>query len=357
MVRSRPVPRPGFTLIELLVVMVIIGILIAILIPGVQATREAARNASSKNNLHQIAVAMNNHESAKGYFPPSWQSVEPVAGTPNIDGWSIHALLLPYLEQQVVQSKIDFNISYNLVPDVITADGETTRLSSLRVPVYISPAEPRDEVRLNSSGAPQHYPFNYAVNLGRWFIFDPVSGIGGEGAAYPDSKLTAGKFRDGMTQTLCFAEVKAWQPYYRNAALTDPAMPLFPADVCALGTGSGGQFQTSSGHTEWVDGRAHQAGFTTVFRPNTKVLCTQSGIEYDVDWTNWQEGKDLNAATPATTKTYAAVTARGYFEGMVNVSFMDGSVRAIDDSIDIGVWQALSTRAGEELLPDEFNKQ
>src|SRR5690606_316727 len=114
-------------------------------------------------------------------------------------------------------------------------------------------------------------------------------------------------------------------------------------EICGLG----GEFKPNSGHTEWVDGRAHQIGFTTVSPPNHRALCTE-GVAYDVDWNNQQEGKS------PTIPTYAAVTARSYHEGMVNVAMMDGSVRPIEDNINVGVWRALSTRRGQEIMPDSF---
>ena len=159
--------------------------------------------------------------------------------------------------------------------------------------------------------------------------------------------------RDGLSSTLAMAEVKGWQAYYRNAgASAGEPIPTSIADS-RLSTGD---FKTNSGHTEWVDGRAHQIGFTTVFPPNTQVLRNEGGVDYDIDWTSWQEGKGMGAASPTLTPTYAAVTARSYFSGMVNVSMMDGSVRAIDNEINLGVWRAISTRNGEETLPDSFNK-
>jgi hypothetical protein len=115
----------------------------------------------------------------------------------------------------------------------------------------------------------------------------------------------------------------------------------------------GGTFKANSGHTEWVDGRAHQIGFTTVFRPNTKVLCTNSSEEFDVDWTNWQEGKGLAGSSPVLTKTYAAVTSRSRHGGGVLVSMMDGSVHWVEDTIDLGVWRATSTRNGGEIMPSD----
>jgi prepilin-type processing-associated H-X9-DG protein len=212
----------------------------------------------------------------------------------------------------------------------------------MRVPTYLCPSELRDEVRI-SDGVPEHYPLNYAVNLGVWFVWDPASKLGGSGIFYPDSRLKASQIRDGLSFTLCAAEVKAWNPYYRNAALAGSLESPTPSDICDLG----GILKTNSGHTEWVDGRAHQIGFTTTFRPNEKVLCEEGGVVYDVDWTNQQEGKSTSVPT------YAAVTARSYHGGGVNVVMMDGSVRWFDDEINLGVWRAYSTRDDGELIPDE----
>jgi prepilin-type N-terminal cleavage/methylation domain-containing protein len=146
---------------------------------------------------------------------------------------------------------------------------------------------------------------------------------------------------NGLSNTLAVAEVKAYTPYYRNAAYSDLTIPLTPAELCALG----GDFKSESGHTEWVDGRGHQTGFTTVFTPNSRVPCTQGGQMYDVDWTNQQEGKSTTVAT------YAAVTARSFHPGVVNTMLLDGSVRPVADSVELTAWRALSTRAGGESVP------
>jgi len=374
--------KSGFTLIELLVVMLIISVLIALLIPAVNSARQAARSTQSKNNLKQIGLAINVFQAAKAYFPPSSEFAEEPFGA-NVDGWSIHTLLLPYLEQQVIFDEIDYTRNYNYYVDnqtgppattaplFLMADGTSVKLGAMRIPTYISPAEPRDEIREG-----KHYPVNYGVNLGTWFVYDPVTGEGGNGAAYPGSRLRDGAFTDGLSSTMAFAEVKAWQPYFRNtgaghstlqAAIPNDTLDLSPtAAVAELGAllGSPESLKTNSGHTEWIDGRAHQIGFTTVFRPNQKVLLANADSSintggtgtFDCDWNNWQEGKGLNQSTPTTTPTYAAVTARSYFSGVVNVSMMDGSVRTIDDNIHIGVWRAISTRAGKEKLPNDFNQ-
>jgi prepilin-type N-terminal cleavage/methylation domain-containing protein len=352
-IAPKPLPRKAFTLVELLVVMIIIAILIGILLPAVQAARQSARSTTSKNNLRQIQLAMLNHEANQTTLPPSWQSVKPVAGSDNVSGWSIFALLLPYLEQKQINQQIDYTQSYGMAGNVVTADGQTVRLSALRVPTYISPGEPRDEVRFEN-GEARHYPINYGVNLGTWFVWDPATRIGGPGAAYPDSKLKGSQFADGMSHTLGFAEVKGWNAYYRNAGKSAADLATIPttADICTLG----GDFKESSGHTEWVDGRAHQIGFTTTFAPNQIVPCTSNGATYDTDWTNWQEGKGLSASSPTLTPTYAAVTARSYFTGSVNCSMMDGSIKPVANNVDLGVWRAISTRNVQEILPSDFDK-
>jgi len=320
------VARHGFTLVELLVVIAIIGILIALLLPAVQSVREAARRASCSNNLKQFALAMHNFENANRAYPPSF-------GGDTAADWSAHARLLPYLEQGNIAQQIDLKLGYE--------DSTQGNISALRVPTYLCPSETNDKVR-TKNGQNVHYPLNYGVNLGTWLVYDPRDQRGGEGAFYPHSRLRPRDFRDGTTSTICAAEVRAYTPYFRNAAQAGPAMPGDPSTVC----GMGGDFKSSSGHTEWVDGRGHQTGFTTVFGPNTEVICDRSGTLFDVDWTNQQEGKS------DTVPTYAAVTARSYHPGVVNAAMMDGSVKSFSDSTDLSTWRAVSTRAGGELVPE-----
>jgi hypothetical protein len=245
---------------------------------------------------------------------------------------------LPYLEEDVLAADIDFNQPYG---QVRTRGGQ--RISAYRVNPYLCPSEPQDMSRLGAEGEPEHYPLNYGVNLGIWFVWDPAEQKGGDGVFFPDSWLSAKTIRDGLSKTICMAEVKAFTPYERNAAVAGE-LPL-PATAEDLPGGgeqkSGPPREKNTGHTEWVDGRSHQIGFTATFPPNAEISPARAGGR-DIDWTNQQEGKSDQI------RTYAAITARSHHPGVVNVVMMDGATQAISDDVDLAVWRAAVTRRGRE---------
>ncbi len=322
------VKRGAFTLIELLVVIAVIATLMALLLPAIQKVREAADRIRCLNNLKQMGIALHNYENAMSVFPPA--GAYPIGGTG--DSWSVQAHLLPYLEQANLQNLINWNASYAAQPLV----------TGQRVPTYICPSEINDKPR--PDGAITHYPLNYAVNLGTWRVYDPMSGEGGDGAFSVNGGVAVRSFRDGMSNTLGLAEVKAYTPYLRdggNPNATNAARPSSPAAIASLG----GDFKSNSGHTEWVDARVHQTGFTTVFSPNTKVPYVSTGESFDVDFNSSREGKTTNRIT------YAAVTARSYHPRLVNALIMDGSVRSFGNDIRPEVWRWLGTRTGGEPIP------
>jgi len=144
--------RSGFTLVELLVVIAIIGVLIALLLPAVQAAREAARRSQCGNNAKQIGLGLHNYHSTQGVIPPgvlnsgalamtSGSVVNYQGGVKNTPGW---ALLLPFLEQQALWNKLDFKCAFGrgyiangpgdiVLPDV-NAPYLATRISVLECP-------------------------------------------------------------------------------------------------------------------------------------------------------------------------------------------------------------------------------
>src|SRR6185312_11544737 len=99
--------RRGFTLIELLVVIFIIGVLIALLLPAVQVAREAARRTQCINNLRQIGLAAHNFEGQRGHFPPGGMANYSFRTKEGKDGLSMHAYLLPFIEQTALYNQLN----------------------------------------------------------------------------------------------------------------------------------------------------------------------------------------------------------------------------------------------------------
>ncbi len=332
--------RPAFTLIELLVVIAIIAILIGLLLPAVQKVREAAARIKCANNLKQIGLALHNYENTNGRFVPA--GIYPAAAASG-DAWSHLTRILPYIEQANTYQQVDFTLAAN-VQDVVTRQ---------RIPIFLCPSEVKDEMKAATSatgpGAINRYPSNYAANVGTWMVWNPNTGQGGDGAiAYtsvPNGGNKVGDFSDGTSNTVGYAEVKAYTWLLKtNASL--PANTAIPAPTAAAVLALGGTLGTTpSGHTSWTEAQTFHNGFTFVLPPNTKVPFTNpaDGSIVDVDQLSGNEGS-------ATRISFDAVTSRSFHSGVVNVLLMDGSVRTVSNSIDPFAWRAAGTRNGGEVI-------
>ena len=102
--------RRAFTLVEVLVVIAIIGLLIALLLPAVQGTRESARKAQCANNLKQIGLALLHHETAKKTFPSGYVSAFDSSGTDTGPGWGWASYMLPQMEENAIYKTIHFDL-------------------------------------------------------------------------------------------------------------------------------------------------------------------------------------------------------------------------------------------------------
>ncbi|NBW87748.1 MAG: DUF1559 domain-containing protein, partial [Planctomycetia bacterium] len=330
----------GFTLVELLVVIAIIATLIGLLLPAVQAAREAARRMACQNNLRQLCLAVQNHENTKRFFPPSAAAVAEAGKSP----WSGQALILPYLEGDSLFKRIDFTKPYSdqANKDLFPPNG----VAAQRVDTLICPSEPNARAVLDSATQlPKHFPLNYGLNTGAYFVYDPVTKSAGGGAFAPFTRLKPTTFTDGLSKTLAISEVKAFTPRCQDVLAMPTKAPDSPMAIAGL---MGPNWSVDGGHTEWVCGRTLHIGFTTTFPPNTLVPYDKDGMTYDVDISSTRE-----AVLPAAA-TYAAVTSRSHHAGVVNAALMDGSVRTIRSEIDSTTWQALGSRAGGEnvAVPD-----
>jgi prepilin-type N-terminal cleavage/methylation domain-containing protein len=326
----------AFTLIELLVVIAIIAILIGLLLPAVQQAREAARRAQCTNNLKQIGLALHNYLESFTVFPPGGTWPHPINSAGNVGGpFSPQARILPYLEHVNLSDLIDFNKPY----------GDQPTVSRVRVAPFVCPSELEDHLTANGN----HWPLTYAANAGEWLVWDAATRTIGTGTFGQNSKFSTKDIRDGTTNTIMFSEVRAFQPYVQPNA--DPSPVTVPANIAALTLPTGQTVRTSA-HTEWVEGKSPQYSFTTTFTPNAKVPYTDSAGKFwdTMDYVSRGEVGTVVAATATNAKTYAAITSRSYHAQAVNTLMGDGSVRSFSDNVELGIWRALGTRAGREIV-------
>jgi prepilin-type N-terminal cleavage/methylation domain-containing protein/prepilin-type processing-associated H-X9-DG protein len=324
---DRPARRPGFTLVELLVVIAIIGVLLGLLLPAVQAAREAARRLQCGNNLKQLGLALHGYTDAHRVLP--MQGTFTPGGT--FTGYSIHTRLLPYLEQPGLYAAANFAAGFAAQPEVCRT----------RVAAFRCPSDPKEGTR--PEGGVEFAGTNYGFNIGTWLAVDQQTGEAGDGPFGVNQRHDPAAIADGLGQTLAAADVLTFTPGLLDGGR--PASPFTPPpDTPAQAVAYGGALDPDFGHTQWVSGRTLQSGLTTTFPPNTRVAHSAGGRVYDVDFTSARFG-------PGTPRqTYRAVTARSGHPGGVNALWLDGSVRFARNTLAQGVWRALGTRAGGEVV-------
>jgi len=156
--------RRAFTLVELLVVIAIIGILIALLLPAVQAAREAARRSQCTNNLKQIGVALHNYHDTYKSFPASYFNTSPN----NEPRWSWAMSILPFIEQQPLYDTID-----PAKTDGAQARADAVKLAAMRTKItaFLCPSSP-----VPSNGLNPHFPGSTQIAMSHYVISEGVAG-------------------------------------------------------------------------------------------------------------------------------------------------------------------------------------
>ena len=314
----------GFTLVELLVVIAIIGILIALLLPAVQAAREAARRMTCTNNLKQISVGVLNYESAHGHFPPGATIDTFLPARCACRGTPFYVTILPYLEQQALD---EMYFGADLTDGWSTAWFDNRDLRRIPMPLYICPSESRwASVMHNFSGEQvdvgpmrRHY---FGVTGGKkavawiqwgWVYID--------GVMYANSLTKFGDVSDGTSTTMLAGESVHSHPH---------------------GWGSGyGNFKVG-GPTLWADGGGAD--------PRDPVKSQSMGRS--LTSTELPLGMDL-------LRTYGTMRPRdvnnipfgSVHPGGAHFAYCDGHVSFMATVINFDVYQDLSDRAGGIAVP------
>ncbi|WP_425613363.1 DUF1559 domain-containing protein [Anatilimnocola sp. NA78] len=306
--------RRGFTLVELLVVIAIIGVLVALLLPAVQAAREAARRMQCQNNLKQIGLAMHNYHDTHLRLPPGQWNNFYANDAPWIRGCWVQPML-PFIEQK------------NLYETYVAAqpgNGNWALLCPNKdsiIKALICPSDgnspktkTRDTNTVGGVAVMQGMHVNYAVCSG-----STAYGTGGlalEGIFYTKSFHRLADITDGTSSTLLASEICVVPD---SAAANDLR----------------GRYCNSWEGNSW---------FTALNPPNTTVPDTQGYQGVTI--------KNAPQTTVATSAGTQALYARSYHPAVVNAALADGSVRSITNSINLVTYKALSTRQGGEVVGD-----
>ena len=290
--------KRGFTLVELLVVIAIIGILVSLLLPAVQAAREAARRTSCFNNLKQVGLALHNYHDTHRGFPSGWIALEPRTRRPlatGEPGWGWASMLLPYLEQGTVSDNL-VHFEYPIL-DPLNAQARTHVL-----PIYRCPSDSAPELfDLGEEEDPQNTLATLAVanyvgvfgteELHMCEELGPGRVCRGDGIFYHHSATNFADVRDGLSNTVFI-----------------------------------GERASKFGHSTWVG--AVSEGEESIAR----IL----GIADHPPNSPGGHLDDFSSQHPAGT----------------NFLFGDGSVRLIAETIELETYHALATRSGGEVLKE-----
>jgi prepilin-type N-terminal cleavage/methylation domain-containing protein/prepilin-type processing-associated H-X9-DG protein len=319
------IPNPkstGFTLVELLVVITIIGILIALLLPAVQAAREAARRMQCGNNLKQTVLAMHLYHEAIEMFPVGIADTRVPYAYAN---WAQY--LLPYLEQENLLDIFNPDVNYANPYFNDSAAGKNATVLRTKIQTYLCPSDDAGrEGRIDKMQNPSNYVgFTRSNVVG---CFNPDAGVR-EGSPSQRRSIfgfnvarSAAQVTDGTSNTVAISEMISGAN---------------PSDVRGMW---------------WYDMGCH---YEHKYNPNSR----------SDTMANWFSGYGYCLSDTAGGKVYCDYNAPGwgettfaassYHPGGVNVGLADGSVRFANDTIGNAVWQALGSIDGGGKSADETN--
>jgi len=308
----------GFTLVELLVVIAIIGTLVSLLLPAVQASREAGRRMLCQNNLKQIGLALHNYHAAFKRFPPG-------RGAPFPRVFSAQAYLLPYCEQGIAWSSIDFSappITFTLSSGTILDGSVNLTAATAVVPLFVCPSD----VSAGRVAGSEFGATNYVATSG-----SGMASYGtlkdSDGVFYSASQTAFRNVRDGASYTILFSERMLGPGPGLSADGDDTQRFMWEisnrSDTTpeACGSRAVGSWYGERG-AKWIIGNYGNTLYNHYYAPNSP--------EWDC----------MNI-----TQQMGLTAARSFHPGGVTALSCDGSVQFIVDEVNLEVWRSLATRA------------
>jgi prepilin-type N-terminal cleavage/methylation domain-containing protein len=329
----------GFTLVELLVVIAIIGVLVALLLPAVQAAREAARRINCQSNIRNLALGVLNYENANGALPAAVEAGPLISGSLQFDlfagntnlSWIVR--ILPYIEQQQLYNQ--FDLKANALNQNVTAAPEANQVA-----VLICPSDATLGRVYQTRSDTGNKPFgkgNYAAYVSPEHI-DCAEVFPG---ALIHRKQDLKQVTDGTSNTIMLAEVRTRDELSDQRgtwALAWPGASVLGFDMHATGPNPGFRSCAPQQNQQYFAYVPNPAVTNGSLPPNSPVgwgnADTIKGCADPADIADAQlQGMPCNPPSSATRTTLAAA-ARSLHPGGVNVANVDGSVQFVNDEIE-----------------------
>lgn len=328
--------RSAFTLVEVLVVVAILGVLVGVLLPSLQAARESVRRTTCGNNLRQLGLALGGYESARGRFPLGAESREWAANT-NLPHqffrWSALAHMAPFFEETQLLDDLDVTVPLYTGIGGDSIAPQNRDVVKRTVPLFLCPSD-RSRPVSDLFG-----PTNYAGCTG--------SGTGGgtpfdtDGLFFINSRVRPRDITDGLSKTIAFSESLLGDGPVATTSRTgiDSATGyafIFATPLTDTGCNRPLYYNfTDLRGFSWANGEYRTTLYNHARQPNAAILDCLAAVMTTADKARQYAG-------------YGWRTARSRHAGGVNVVFADSAVRFVDDSIDTAAWRAAATRAGGE---------